>query len=54
MGLIATIPIWILFIFVLLLRVGEVSLGTMRTVTIVKDYIGLSMVLGFFEVGITR
>jgi uncharacterized protein YebE (UPF0316 family) len=52
MDFIAALPLWVLFIFVFLLRVGDVTLGTMRTVTIVKGYIGLSMVLGFFEVGI--
>ena len=52
MDFIATIPIWMLFIFVFALRVGDVTLGTVRTVAIVKGYIGLSMVLGFFEVGI--
>lgn len=52
MDFLATIPLWLLFIFVFLLRVTDVTLGTIRTVTIVKGYIGLSMVLGFFEVGI--
>ena len=52
MDFISTIPIWMLFIFVFLLRVTDVTLGTVRTVTIVKGYIGVSMVLGFFEVGI--
>ena len=50
MDFIATIPIWMLFIFVFLLRVADVTLGTVRTVSIVKGFIGLSMVLGFFEV----
>jgi uncharacterized protein YebE (UPF0316 family) len=52
MELIANIPIWMLFILVFLLRISDVTLGTIRTVTIVKGYIGLSMVLGFCEVSI--
>jgi uncharacterized protein YebE (UPF0316 family) len=52
MELIAGIPIWMLFILVFLLRISDVTLGTIRTVTIVKGYIGLSMVLGFCEVSI--
>jgi uncharacterized protein YebE (UPF0316 family) len=52
MDFFATIPIWMLVVFVFLLRVTDVTLGTIRTVAIVKGFIVLSMVLGFFEVGI--
>jgi uncharacterized protein YebE (UPF0316 family) len=50
MDSIATMPVWLLFILVFCLRVSDVTLGTIRTVTIVKGYISLSMILGFFEV----
>lgn len=35
---------------VFLLRIGDVSLGTMRTIVVVAGRIPLSVVLGFFEV----
>ena len=52
MEFLATIPIWLLFILVFLARVSDVTLGTVRTVTIVKGYMGLAMLLGFCEVAI--
>ncbi len=52
MEFIATVPIWLLVLLTFVLRITDVTLGTVRTVSIVKGYIGLSMVLGFFEVGI--
>lgn len=52
MELVASLPIWQLFIAVFLLRIGDVTLGTVRTVSIVKGYIVLSMVLGFCEVAV--
>lgn len=47
---IATIPVWLLCLLIFVLRICDVTLGTVRTVAIVKGYIGLSVVLGFFEV----
>lgn len=47
---IATIPVWLLCLLIFVLRICDVTLGTVRTVSIVKGYIGLSVVLGFFEV----
>jgi uncharacterized protein YebE (UPF0316 family) len=42
-------PIWLLCLVVFVLRVCDVSLGTVRTVAIVKGHITSSVVLGFFE-----
>jgi uncharacterized protein YebE (UPF0316 family) len=47
---IATIPVWLLCVLIFVLRIADVTLGTVRTVSIVKGYISLAVVLGFFEV----
>ena len=46
---IASLPSWALCLVVFLLRICDVSLGTVRTVAIVKGYIVSAVVLGFFE-----
>jgi uncharacterized protein YebE (UPF0316 family) len=45
----ATIPAWALSLMVFVLRVCDVTLGTVRTVAIVKGYLSMAVVLGFFE-----
>jgi uncharacterized protein YebE (UPF0316 family) len=45
----AAAPIWLLCLIVFVLRVCDVSLGTVRTVAIVKGHISSSVILGFFE-----
>ena len=50
MAFIATIPVWLLCILIFVLRICDVTLGTVRTVSIVKGYLTLAAVLGFFEV----
>ncbi len=45
----ATIPVWALCLIIFLLRVGDVTLGTLRTVAIVKGHIAPAVALGFFE-----
>jgi uncharacterized protein YebE (UPF0316 family) len=52
MEIIASIPIWVLTLLVFSLRVADVTLGTIRTLSIVRGYIGLSMILGFVEVSL--
>ena len=47
---IASIPVWWLCILVFLLRICDVTLGTVRTVAIVKGYLSLAAALGFVEV----
>jgi uncharacterized protein YebE (UPF0316 family) len=47
---IATIPIWLLCILIFALRICDVTLGTVRTLSIVKGYLSLAVALGFFEV----
>jgi uncharacterized protein YebE (UPF0316 family) len=43
-------PVWALAGLVFLLRVADVSLGTMRTIVVVNGKITLSVALGFLEV----
>lgn len=52
METIESIPIWALTLLIFALRVADVSLGTIRTLSIVRGYIGLSMGLGFVEVSL--
>jgi uncharacterized protein YebE (UPF0316 family) len=48
----ATLPLWLLCVVIFFLRVCDVTLGTVRTVSIVKGHIAMSVVLGFLEVTI--
>jgi uncharacterized protein YebE (UPF0316 family) len=50
MDQLAAIPMWLLCVLIFALRVCDVTLGTMRTLSIVKGHIAISVVLGFFEV----
>ena len=52
MNVIAVAPIWLIAILIFALRIVDVSLGTLRTVSIVRGYIIFAAILGFFEVGI--
>jgi uncharacterized protein YebE (UPF0316 family) len=47
---VASIPVWLLCVVIFILRICDVTLGTVRTVSIVKGYLTLAVVLGFFEV----
>lgn len=47
---IASIPVWLLCVLIFCLRICDVTLGTVRTVSIVKGYLTLAVALGFFEV----
>ncbi len=47
---IASIPVWLLCLLIFVLRICDVTLGTVRTVAIVKGYLSLAVALGFFEV----
>ena len=44
-----TLPVWLLCVVIFWLRVCDVTLGTVRTVAIVKGMIRSAVVLGFFE-----
>lgn len=44
------IPVTLLAILIFLLRIVDVSLGTLRTISVVHGRVRLSVVLGFFEV----
>lgn len=52
MDVIAVAPVWLIAMLIFVLRVVDVSLGTLRTVSIVRGYIIFAAILGFFEVGI--
>ena len=43
-------PVWVLGVLIFLLRIGDVSLGTMRTIVVVNGRVALSVALGFAEV----
>jgi uncharacterized protein YebE (UPF0316 family) len=43
-------PVWVLALVVFVLRVCDVSMGTLRTLTIVQGRTALAITLGFFEV----
>jgi uncharacterized protein YebE (UPF0316 family) len=43
-------PVWVLAGLIFLLRVADVSLGTMRTIVVVNGRVALSVALGFVEV----
>jgi uncharacterized protein YebE (UPF0316 family) len=47
---VASIPVWLLCLVIFVLRICDVTLGTVRTVSIVKGYLTLAAALGFFEV----
>lgn len=47
---ISSLPIWLLCLLIFGLRICDVTLGTVRTVSIVKGYLSVAVVLGFFEV----
>jgi uncharacterized protein YebE (UPF0316 family) len=44
------LPVWALALLIFGCRVVDVSMGTLRTITVVQGRIRLSVVLGFFEV----
>ena len=44
------LPVWVLAALIFLLRVADVSLGTVRTIVVVHGRIRLSVLLGFVEV----
>ncbi|MDY0002797.1 MAG: DUF5698 domain-containing protein [Polyangia bacterium] len=50
MEFIAGLPVWLLALLIFCFRVVDVSLGTVRTLSVVQGRITLSVVLGFFEV----
>jgi uncharacterized protein YebE (UPF0316 family) len=45
-----TMPVWVLALAIFLLRIVDVSLGTLRTITVVHGRVPVSVAIGFFEV----
>lgn len=50
MSWLTTMPIWATALLIFGLRVVDVSLGTLRTISVVEGRVGFSAVFGFFEV----
>lgn len=50
MGWIAELPTWIVVLLVFSVRIIDVSIGTLRTISVVQGRMALSVALGFFEV----
>jgi uncharacterized protein YebE (UPF0316 family) len=46
----SSMPVWLLCLLIFLLRICDVSLGTVRTVAIVRGHVTAATILGFFEV----
>lgn len=45
-----TIPVWLVGVLIFVLRVVDVSIGTIRTISVVQGRARFAVVLGFFEV----
>lgn len=50
MEFLGNLTVWQLAVLIFFLRIGDVSIGTMRTVSVVNGRIKLSVLLGFLEV----
>jgi uncharacterized protein YebE (UPF0316 family) len=50
MDFLAEMPVWAVAALIFCLRIVDVSIGTMRTITVVQGWVKLSVVLAFFEV----
>ncbi len=50
MGMLDQLPVWAMTLAVFGLRVCDVSLGTLRTISVVQGKLALAVALGFFEV----
>ena len=50
MDMIASMPVWALAVCIFLLRITDVSLGTLRTILVVQGRLPISVLIGFFEV----
>lgn len=50
MGLLDGLPVWAMALAIFGLRVCDVSLGTLRTISVVQGKLPLAVTLGFFEV----
>jgi uncharacterized protein YebE (UPF0316 family) len=48
--LLTTLPVWAVALLIFLLRIFDVSFGTLRTISVVQGMMRLSVLLGFFEV----
>ncbi len=50
MDWLTTLPIWLVAVLIFLLRIVDVSLGTVRMLTVVAGRMGVSVMLGFIEI----
>ncbi len=52
MEFVQQMPVWGVALFVFCIRIFDVSLGTLRTISVVNGRLALSVVLGLFEISI--
>lgn len=45
-----TLPVWAIGIAIFALRIGDVSIGTIRTIAVIQGRARVAVILGFFEV----
>ncbi|MFI4875806.1 MAG: DUF2179 domain-containing protein [Blastopirellula sp. JB062] len=50
MQFLADQPVWVVAAFIFITRIIDVSIGTLRTISVVQGRLVLSVILGFFEV----
>lgn len=50
MTLFTDLPVWAIALLIFCLRIVDVSMGTLRTISVVQGMMQLSVILGFFEV----
>jgi uncharacterized protein YebE (UPF0316 family) len=50
MDFIGVLPVWVVAICVFAFRIIDVSLGTLRTLSVVQGRVAMSVVIGFFEI----
>lgn len=50
MELLDTLPVWGIGVAIFLLRIGDVSIGTIRTIAVIQGRTRFAVTLGFFEV----
>ena len=52
MDFLSGLPVWLAALVIVVLRIGDVSLGTLRTIAVVQGRLKVSVLVGFFEVSI--
>ena len=50
MDFLVDLPVWVIALIIFSVRIVDVAIGTLRTISVVQGRLALSVVLGFFEV----